>query len=346
MSIIQSHTGFQSLREVWLGDSYPDDFYQHLKNPRLRDLCLTINEITQKDLSEIQKKIESFGVKVCRPKFDRIEHYIDDQDNLLKPPITPRDWALTLGDTLYINPQYPSNVEPWQADIDRYRASGQQVQILKRFQKQPEDWCWVVFPSVVRCGRDIFIDYHPGNKIAEASVRAVCERLGRDYRVHLGTTGDHSDGVFCPVKPNVIVSTHYRQHYSRGWPGWKVIHLPDTSAKKTNGHNGSWWVPGVDLGHFNDRMIDKISSWFGNSNETVFEVNMLVIDEKNVLVIAHDDYICRELEKQGIIPHVVDFRCRGFWDGGLHCLTLDIYRVGDVQDYWPNRGSNGVTDDA
>lgn len=73
---------------------------------------------------------------------------------------------------------------------------------------------------------------------------------------------------------------------------------------------------------------------------------MLVIDEKNVLVLAYDDLVCRELEKKGITPHVLDFRCRGFWDGGLHCLTLDIHRLGDLQDHWPDRGPNGITEDA
>jgi hypothetical protein len=121
-----------------------------------------------------------------------------------------------------------------------------------------------------------------------------------------------------------------------------VLHLPNLSAAESNGFNGNWWVPGVDLGHFNDQMIEPIQSWMGYSQETVFEVNLLVIDESNVLMLAHNDHVCRELEKIGITPHVVDFRCRGFWDGGLHCLTLDIHRDGPCLDYWPNRGACGI----
>lgn len=346
MSVIKSYTGFQPLKEVWLGDCYPEYFYEQLKNPELRDLCQKINELTQEDLRKIQGMIESFGVKVCRPRFDSVDDYMDEHGNLLKPPITPRDWALTLGETLYVNPQYPNNIQPWQADINRYLENKQHVRILKRFQETPEDWCWVIFPSVVRCGRDIFIDYPTGDRLVETAIGAVASKLSKHHRVHLGTTGDHSDAVFCPVRSGVIVATHYRRHYSSGWPGWKVLNLPDTSARKTNGFNGTWWVPGVDLAHFNDRMIDKIKSWTGDSKETIFEVNMLVIDEQNVLVLAYDDSICCELEAHGITPHVVDFRCRGFWDGGLHCLTLDIHREGECVDYWPNRGLDGVIWDA
>lgn len=346
LPLIQSHTGFQPLREVWLGDCYPEDFYDHLKNPELRDFCLKINEMTKIDLAKIQAKIESFGVRVCRPKFRAIDDFLDDTDNLCKPPITPRDWALTLGDTLYIAPQYLNDFQPWQQDIDRYQTNAQRVRVLKRFQHQPEDWCWITFPSVVRCGKDVYIDYDPCNQHAVTAAQNVAQELVEKYRVHLGTSGDHSDAVFCPVKPGVIVATHYRQHYGTGWPGWQVMHLPDTSAFANNGFNGKWWVPGHYFSHFNDQMIDQIKSWIGDSKETVFEVNMLVIDEKNLLILAPEESVCRRLEELGITAHVVDFRCRGFWDGGLHCLTLDIHREGGCIDYWPGRGANSVMWDA
>lgn len=342
MSTISSHTGFQPLKEVWLGDSYPSHFFNQIKNTQLRDLCLMVNEITKEDLHKIQKTIESFGVKVCRPNFDSVDQYVDEYDNLIKPPITPRDWALVLDDTLYIIPQYISGVEPFQADIDRYQKHNQNVRVLNRFQANSEDWCWLTYPGVVRVGRDIFIDYNPNNLNQANAVKNIASALSKKYRVHLGITADHSDGVFCPVSPGNIIATHYRTHYSTGWPNWNVLNLPDSTRSKNNGFNGNWWVPGVDLCHFNDSMISSIQSWLGNSSETVFEVNMLVIDEKNVLVLAYDDYICGALESIGLTPHVVNFRTRGFWDGGLHCLTLDIHRDGNCIDYWPDRGSVGI----
>jgi hypothetical protein len=342
MSKILGHTGFQPLKEVWLGDSYPSHFYSQIKNSKLRDLCLMIDEITKEDLYKIQKTIEFFGVTVCRPNFESIDQYIDEHDNLLKPPITPRDWALVLNDTLYINPQYPSGVEPFQTDIDRYQQHNQNVKVLKRFQDTPEDWCWITYPSFVRVGHDIYIDYDPNNLTHTQSVNNIATELSKKYRVHLGNTGDHSDGVFCPVSPGNIMATHYRKHYSLGWPNWNVIALPDSTRSKTNSFNGRWWGPGVDLCHFNDKMIHSIQSWLGNSSETVFEVNALVIDEQNILVLAYDEYVCRALKNIGLTPHVVDFRTRGFWDGGLHCLTLDIHRTGECLDYWPDRGPNGI----
>jgi hypothetical protein len=41
---------------------------------------------------------------------------------------------------------------------------------------------------------------------------------------------------------------------------------------------------------------------------------------------------------------VVPFRTRTFWDGGIHCITLDIRRKTTMQDYFPDRGEPGFKD--
>ena len=38
----------------------------------------------------------------------------------------------------------------------------------------------------------------------------------------------------------------------------------------------------------------------------------------------------------------VPFRHRWFWDGGLHCITLDLYREGTQQDYFPERADHDI----
>jgi hypothetical protein len=48
----------------------------------------------------------------------------------------------------------------------------------------------------------------------------------------------------------------------------------------------------------------------------------------------------KAFNQRGITPHVVNFRHRYFWDGGLHCITSDISREGKIKDYFPNRTNN------
>jgi hypothetical protein len=36
-------------------------------------------------------------------------------------------------------------------------------------------------------------------------------------------------------------------------------------------------------------------------------------------------------------PIHVPFRHKWFWDAGLHCITLDLFRYGKQEDYFPER---------
>jgi hypothetical protein len=337
--MISSHTGFQPLKEVWLGDVYPSNFYKHY-DQQTQDIFAKITELTQQDLNQIEQCLVKLGIKVQRPKFTRIEDYLDEYDTLIKPPITPRDWAITINNTLYITPQYPSGVEPYQHAIDEYINNGQHVYISDR---SSDDICWVSFPSVVRVGQDLYIDYPADNHWAGREfVERAIKTFSENYRVHVTNTGDHSDGVFCPIAPGHIFSTHYKTMYHDTFPDWEVFFLTDTAkSRKSNGRNGNWWLPGNYPG-VNEKITNFAKEWLGDSRETVFEVNMLVIDEKNIICIAEDDAACKKLESLGITPHIVDFKTRGFWDGGIHCLTLDTHREGPCINYWPNRGPNGI----
>jgi hypothetical protein len=318
------------------------NFYDHYASD-LRDSLCKLTEATKSDLKNIESKLLDLGVKVQRPTFGSIDSYLSDVNKLTKPPICPRDWALTLGDTLYITPQYESGTQPWQWAIDEYISAGYNVRILNRFCDNPDPMVWISYPSVVRIGKDIYIDYSKHHQIQADNVDIVCKELSKNYRVHVTHTGDHSDAVFCPVSPGQIFSTHYKKKYSETFPDWEVFFLTNTTRRKNNnGHNGRWQRKDHYLPYYSDQLLNYASRWTGNSNETVFEVNMLIVDEKNVICIAEDDAACKKLESIGITPHVVNFQTRGFWDGGIHCITLDIHREGECLNYWPDRGPNKI----
>ena len=339
--IISSHSQWQPLREVWIGGTYPAEFYQYL-GAREHDLFSKITEITEKDFGLLEKTLQNLDVTVVRPQFSRIDDFLDENDNLLKPPISPCDIALTLADTLYFMPQYPSGVNPYQHAVDAYQADNQKIHIIDR--ATPEPWAWIIFASVVRAGKDIMIDYIPSVPESKKYAFLVAEELSQDYRVHLSSTGDHNDGVFCPVGPGQIFSSHYRKVYDESFPGWNVFHLPDTTHKniKHLGTSKKCYLPGIDYGHFNKDILSIAETWLGFPQETVFEVNMLVVDEKNIICGAYDEQAFRYFESLGITPHLVEFQSRYFWDAGIHCLTSDIHRLGIQEDYWPDRGPTGI----
>ena len=326
---VNSFTGFQPLKEVWLGDCYPAHFYNHLSN-QVQDAFGLITEWTQQDLARIQAVLEAEGVLVQRPEFtSTVEHYVNSLGQLVKPPICPRDNSMTLGNEFYhLRSQTP---DPWHKQIQNFKQHGV---VVHQGRDHPAD-C-ISPPSVVRMGRDLYIDYDTHAPMWNMASNILTE-WAKTYRVHVCSTGGHSDGVFCPVAPGTIVATHYLSQYSKTFPDWKVFHLPEPGG---NLWNGTWHVENNTVmtnAGFADHITQYAFDWVGNFRETVFEANMLVINPTHVLAIKQDPQMFSWLSQQGIRVTYCDFRCRSFWDGGLHCLTTDIVREGSCEDYFPAR---------
>jgi hypothetical protein len=171
------------------------------------------------------------------------------------------------------------------------------------------------------------------------------DKIFSETRNHIVNTGGHSDGTYCPVTEGLIVSLKDVPTYADTFPGWEVIYLPNQSwcqvkpfldLKTING--GKWWIPGFE---YDQSVIDTVESWLnhwtGYVEETVFDVNMLIIDPKNIMVFNYNAQVFEAFERYGITAHIVPFRHRYFWDGGIHCVTLDLDRQGEMQDYFPGR---------
>jgi len=343
--IINSHTNWGRLQEVWLGDVYPASWYDHLQSD-VRDCFYELTENTQQDLATIQRRLEEFGVRVRRPQYTRIEDYMRG-DFLIKPHITPRDDFLVVGNTLY---GQQKSTSPWQHILDEYAAAGEDVQY--RMINGPLD---INGSNVVRVGRDVYIDLMwearavGSEDILVNRFRNVFADQFRDYRVHLVFNGGHIDGCFAVLKPGVLIASKYFENYDETFPGWTRI---NTSLPEFHNHTPNltdvpdflkWHVPGIANNRaFNQHVIDHAMTWIGNYTETYFEINCLVIDEKNVMVMGEHPAVFRELERHGITPHSVPFRTRTFWDGGVHCLTLDIRRDDAPVDLFPERGAPGI----
>ncbi len=91
------------------------------------------------------------------------------------------------------------------------------------------------------------------------------------------------------------------------------------------------------LFHLIDVVEQWLGHWTGYVEETVFDVNMLIVDPKNVIVFGYNKQVFDALDRYGITPHIVPFRHRYFWDGGIHCVTTDLHRQGTQQNYFSER---------
>lgn len=332
MPIINSHNSWSQLEEVWLGDVYPASWYDHLA-PEVRDVFREITYKTQEDLATIQSTLESLGVVVRRPSYNNIDNFVNNRGILIKPEICPRDAFLVVGNKLLV--PYFVNTAAWTSVIDEYVAAGESAVINSANHI-------INGANAVRVGRDIVVD------TGTFDVLEINFDLTpfQDYRITWVKNGGHMDGCFSILRPGLILANQYFADYEKTFPGWECIFLNEPTYSRHlkyrppgGDYNGKFYAEDVSFNHsFNDHVIKHAQDWVGDYTETFFELNCLVINESNVVMLGYNSALEKTLNDRGITVHWVPFRCRGFWDGGMHCITVDIRRQSSIVDYFPERG--------
>ena len=362
------------LKVCVVGRSYPPEFYSWITVPHVRELFERIAVETEQDYQHIVTKLQEFGVEVLRPNLP-LQNFVQGQ--FLPPPMTPRDHNIMIGKTFYADQfdfaEFYKNVKdhtwPECASYQEFLTLPQHIQhecnhihnlpahqysgyeeIFSRIQQQgntikTQPGRNLNGAMVTRIGRDLYF----GTEDYDQDQREYCDFVNGEFtqtRNHMVNTGGHSDGTYCPVCPGLIISLKDVPTYAETFPDWEVVYLPNQSwdavssfltLKEKNA--GRWWIPGFE---HDDAVVDVVETWLGHwtgyVEETVFDVNMLIVDPKNVMVFNYNKQVFDALDRYGITPHIVPFRHRYFWDGGIHCVTSDLHRQGDMQDYFSQRG--------
>ena len=331
--MINSHNSWSQLEEVWLGDVYPATWYDHLE-PSVRDVFQAITEITKQDLATIQLTLESLGVTVRRPRYDNVNNFIQSTGPLFgmlkKPEICPRDAFLVVGNRLLVTPGINHS---WAPVISEYLTQGAIIHDTASH--------IINGANVVRVGHDVVID----TDIFDVSKNDFDLSAFRDYRITWVKNGGHMDGCFAILRPGLILANQYFEDYEKTFPGWECIFLNEPtywqhrkSPPTGSEYNGKFYVEGVAFNQsFNQHVIQHAQTWVGNYTETFFELNCLVVNESTVVMLGYNAELEKTLNSRGITVHWVPFRCRGFWDGGMHCITLDIRRHSTAENFFPDR---------
>jgi hypothetical protein len=197
---------------------------------------------------------------------------------------------------------------------------------------------------VYQIGKDLYFGTHEYTQDT-VEYKNVIDKEFPNTRNHIVNTGGHADGTYFPVCPGLIISLHDVPTYAETFPDWEVVYLPGQSWVKIDSfsqlkekNRGKWWIPGFE---HDQQVIDLVENWLGHwtgyVEETVFDVNLLIIDPKNVMVFNYNKQVFDALNRHGITPHIVPFRHKSFWDGGIHCVTSDLHREGTRQDYFSER---------
>lgn len=337
---VNSYTSWQPLEQVIVGRAYPPDYFDFIDNPQVRCQLQQILAETEEDLDNLSRVIQKFGAEVLRPDLPDKDNFVwfqTEGGGAPLPPLTPRDWQITLGDKLLRVLAMPE----LDGICSRFGGS-----VINPHRDQWDADCVLNGASascIVRVGRDVFFDN--SDFLRPEQTRWIVDNvLGPEYRIHEAVTDGHGDAVFAILKPGVILSSKHDVNLdlARDFPGWEVLKIWDSSIWaamevgkfKYEANPGAWYVQGqTPTAEFTEFVDTYLTKWTGFVAETVFDVNCLVLDESRVIFSAFNREVFDFCRRHSIEPIVCELRHSYFWDGGISCCTQDLRRRGGLETY-------------
>jgi glycine amidinotransferase len=165
----------------------------------------------------------------------------------------------------------------------------------------------------VRCGRDLFVTR--SNVTNGMGIDWLRRHLGDGFRIHevpsLCRQPMHIDSTFMPLAPGkVLVNPEYcdLERLPSALKRWDVLVAPPP-----------------DPIHGLMSRISMCSPWTS--------INVLMIDERKVVVDASQPTLIRALRDWRFDPIPCPFLSYGPFGGAFHCATLDVRRRGTLQSY-------------
>jgi glycine amidinotransferase len=166
----------------------------------------------------------------------------------------------------------------------------------------------------VRCGRDVLVTR--SNVTNAMGIEWLRRHLGDTYRIHEIESRCrqpmHIDSSLLPLAPGkVLVNPDYIDvtRLPPMFKSWDVLIAPRPDP--VNGFMSS---------------ISACSPWTS--------INVLMLDEKRVVVDSSQVSLIRALKNWGFEPIRCAFLSYGPFGGSFHCATLDIRRRGTLQSYF------------
>jgi len=163
----------------------------------------------------------------------------------------------------------------------------------------------------MRAGTDIFVQKSQVTNLM--GIEWMRRHLGDKYKIHTLSFKDpnpmHIDATFNVIGPGLVIANperpcHQLQMFEKA--GWRIV----KSVYPTIPDSHPLWLS---------------SKWLS--------MNVLMLDERRVVVDANEIPTQKMFESLGIECVKVDIRHANSLGGGFHCWTSDVRRKGELQSY-------------
>lgn len=364
-SVVNSHNEWDPLEEVIVGDGFPENiptldysfrlfFHDNLweyKDYQFGDDFVDKRHVQEhkEDIEQFVKLLESFDVKVRRPKTPKKIHKTRSPvwESTIHPALNVRDMAMVVGDRIIETPptlryRYFENQLLSHLFLEYFNTGASWIQAPKPVMTDNSfDTSYVddttgakMYYERIRsrdhymdCGHEIMFDAANCVRMGEHILMNVSnnnQKLGADWlRRTLGDTytvwtapltDSHIDSTFLPLKPGVglIMREDVREKLPVELQKWELIYIPlkNRSASEHNQQGLRLASPRIEL-------------------------NVMSVSPETI--ICHPQYeheLNNKLNKHNIQAIGSPFRHCEIFSGAHHCTTLDIRRRGTLHNYF------------
>ncbi|MCJ8278335.1 MAG: hypothetical protein HRT44_03190 [Bdellovibrionales bacterium] len=353
------YSEFQPLKEVIVGRAYPPKFVDHFEDQELKEMLQKIFTETEEDICKLIDFLESQSVTVKRPKILFDLKFNKGPENKRKPrvnlhqfsysfpnqPLMPRDTGGVYGKNI---------LEFYTKNKGRFFDNWSTYEIFHEYFSQGAKWMSMPPPffndedpeysdlnqakilfhaaNILKCGKDLFYSQvQPAHKSGKGTLDGIewmKQILGDEFNLHPVDVGGHLDGKMALLKPG-LVACWDPSIIPEKMKSWDIIKVPNTFGKLPES------LLNARKKRFYKGFVEKwLKEWIGYCDETVFDVNMFSVNENLVITNGYNKEIYDQFKSFGIEAWPFHFRHQHFWDGAIHCITLDTVREGGQEDYF------------
>ena len=351
------YTEYDPLEEVIVADSYLPGDLDHLFPDNSLSSFNRILEETKQDFDQLSDFLTKGGIKVCRPEVKKYPDHISMSGFDVKFPMgptVPRDQYKVQGKTI---------LQTYTSLTDRYFDGLSYYKIFSDMFNQGYNWISQPAPNLVPVTpSDLWYVWNEDGSIYDTKLKDrllfhTATMFSAGDKIIINAKGPGNALGYEWLKRNLpdfefIENTNsHADNYGHIDHGFIMI------DDETVIHAGIEWVPQalrhlklIDVeqyvpkpstaqykqdyisegGRYNLSWIERyLDNWRGYNQDVCFDLNVLIIDRHNIIFGRALPELFQYLKTFGIECHVCEQRHMLYWEGGIHCSTLDTKRRGN-----------------
>lgn len=350
------YTEYDPLEEVIVADSYIPGDLDHLLPYRSLSLFNKILEETKEDFDRLADFLTKGGITVHRPRVMKYPAHVAMSGFDVKFPMgptVPRDQYKVQGKTV---------LQTYTSLTDRYFDGLSYYGIFAKLFDQGYNWVSQPAPPLINLSKDD-LWYISGEvyrtRLKDRILFHTATMFPVGDKIIINSRGPGNDMGLAWLERNLpefkFVENQGTCVKNYGHIDHGFIMIDDETVI----HAGIEWVPSVlqhltliDVsqylpelkmqqykqdylctdGKYDIDWIEKyLDNWKGYNQDVCFDLNVLIIDRNNILFGRDIPQLFRYLKTFGIDCHVCEQRHMLYWEGGVHCSTLDLKRRGQMR---------------